>query len=163
CVSLRSARDHRCETTTTDCAPPADRHSPPPTVPSPSADRGITAAVASRGEGRPRYCPVVMVLPHPGEPTHTGKVLPVYVCWALSSVLHGSRTRPGAMRCRIGAVAARRHATPAPRVRLADIQEPQTAGRVLAFTHEVEIFFADEVAHRFGFRHQQRFGAIPMR
>ena len=59
-------------------------------------------------------------------------------------------------------VAAHRHAAPAPRVRFADVQEPQGAGWAFAFAHHGEILFANEIAHRFGNRQQQRLGAVPM-
>ena len=48
-VSLRSARDHGCETITTDCAPAADRHAPPPNTQNPTADRGRTGAAIGQG------------------------------------------------------------------------------------------------------------------
>ena len=63
-VSLRSIRDHSCETIITGCAPPADRHTPPPTVQNSPADRGRTAAAISLVRGRLRNCLGVMVLPH---------------------------------------------------------------------------------------------------
>src|SRR5690242_10176080 len=64
--------DHGCKTMTTDDVPTAYRHTPPPTLLNPSADRGRTAAVIGRGEGRPRYCRGVMLLPHPCNPPKTG-------------------------------------------------------------------------------------------
>jgi len=62
----RPDRDHGCKTITTDDAPTAHRHTPPPTVPNPPGDRGRTAAAISLVQGRLRNCLGVMVLPHRG-------------------------------------------------------------------------------------------------
>jgi hypothetical protein len=62
----RPDRDHGCKTITTDDAPTAHRHTPPPTLPNSAADHGRTAAAISLVQGRLRNCLGVMVLPHRG-------------------------------------------------------------------------------------------------
>src|SRR6516162_6093815 len=74
----RSDRDHGCKTVTTDDAPTAYRHTPPPTVQSPPADRGKTAAAISLGQGWLRNCLGVMLWPHTREILRKQAVLSVY-------------------------------------------------------------------------------------
>ena len=63
-------------------------------------------------------------------------------------------SHPGAMRCCLRPVAANEHTAPAPRVTLADVQEPQSAFRTFAFTYKTEVLLTDQVAHRLRDRQQ---------
>ncbi len=65
------------------------------------------------------------------------------------------------MRCGLRPVTANRHAAPTPRVRLADVQEPQCAACALAFSYQGEILLADEIANRICKWLQKRFGILP--
>jgi hypothetical protein len=62
----RPARDHGCKRITTNDAPTAHRHTPPPTPQNSPADRGRTAAAISLVQGWLRNCLGVILLPHRG-------------------------------------------------------------------------------------------------